>query len=378
MPLDKIKREFITFMEEVRSGEPYAKNFMGCLISTIIEPEPISQERMMELTGYSQATVSLTLQKLQFLMPIRTIRKIGDRKRYYTYDGPPERFVLDLWKTRVDAQIIDIKQIESVTEGMNKKPIRDSAFQRFMVYLKNMHLYLKLVYDLRNKGIAEFAHVLETGSYESLGLQSTKSLEKGILAEFLEKIRLVSLEYDSNRTLTSKIDKDYLLSKNEYYSKLKTNLNPLYSQTVANQMIVIHDVFVEGCTTQDELEKSTLLPRSTISEVLTQAVKIGIVGVTKKPGSRIKMYQPTISFTDLMLGNYDQVARHVSIVMPRLSEYILMVKRTRSKSKETKKFLEVLKSLEKAYAFTRDFSNSTKVEMVIRLKEEYDRGFVFI
>ena len=121
-----------------------------------------------------------------------------------------------------------------------------------------------------------------------------------------------------------------------------------------------------------------LLPRSTISEVLAQSVKIGIVGVTKKQGLRIKLYQPAISFTDLMLGNYDLVARHISEVMPRLSDYTMMVKRTRSKSKETKKFLKILKSLEKAYAFTRDYSNAMKAEMVKRLKEEYDRGFVFI
>jgi len=56
----------------------------------------------------------------------------------------------------------------------------------------------------------------------------------------------------------------------------------------------------------------------------------------------------------------------------------MMVKRTRSKSKEAKKFLEILKNLEKAYAFTRDYSNAMKAEMVKRLKEEYDRGFVFI
>ncbi len=378
MTLTEIKREFVRLMEEVRVGEPYAKNFMGCLISIIIEPEPISQERIMELTGCSQGTVSLTLQKLQFLMPIRTVRKIGDRKHYYTYNGPPERFVLDLWKTRVKAQAIDIKHIESVIEEMSKKSNRDSAFERFVTYLKNIWLYMKLVHDLRNVGITEFAHVLETVSYESFNLQSAKSLEKGQLADFLEKIRRASLEFDSNHALTNKANKQYLLSKNEYYSGLKTNLNPLYSQTVANQMIVIHDVFVKGCTTQDELEKSTLLPRSTISEELKQFVKIGVIGVTKSPNSRIKMYHPTISFIDLMLSNYDQVARHVSIVLPRLSDYILKVERIRSKSKEAKKFLEILKSIENAYAFTRDYSNAMKVEMVKRLKEEYDRGFIFI
>ncbi|MBY8998080.1 MAG: hypothetical protein KGD60_10120 [Candidatus Thorarchaeota archaeon] len=375
MTLTKIKREFVRLMEEGRVGEPYAKNFMGCLMSIIIEHEPISQERMMELTGYSQATVSLVLQKLQILMPIRTTRKIGDRKHYYSYDGPPERFVLDLWQKRLDAQAIDIRQIESSIEGMSRKTDRDAASERFYDYLKNLQLYLKLVYDLRNTGIAKFERVLGTDSYES---QSMKSLEKGVLAKFLKRLRQTSAESDSNRKLKGKALKNYLHSKNEYYSGLKTNLNPLYSQTVANQMIVVHDVFVEGCTSQEELEKSTLLPRSTISDVLAVSVKIGIIRVTKKQGSRIKLYQPVISFTDLMLGNYDLVARHISEVMPRLSKYTMMVKRTRTKSKEAKKFLEILKNLERAYAFTRDYSNAMKVEMVKRLKEEYDRGFVFI
>ena len=108
----------------------------------------------MELTGYSQATVSLMLQKLQILMPIRTVRKIGDRKHYYSYIGPPERFVLDLWQKRLDAQAIDIRQIESTIEGMSRKTDRDAASERFYDYLKNLQLYLKLVYDLRHTGIA--------------------------------------------------------------------------------------------------------------------------------------------------------------------------------------------------------------------------------
>jgi hypothetical protein len=79
-----------------------------------------------------------------------------------------------------------------------------------------------------------------------------------------------------------------------------------------------------------------------------------------------------------MLSNYDQVARHISQVMPRLTEFIELTKKMRPKSVETKWFLKILIGFEKAYSFTRDFSNSMKVEMVIRMKEEYDRGFVFI
>ncbi|MHA2058617.1 MAG: hypothetical protein ACXACG_12415 [Candidatus Thorarchaeota archaeon] len=377
MTLDKIKREFIRYMEEVRSGEPYTKNFIGCLFSIIIEPEPINQERIMELTRYSQASASLTLQKLQFLMPIRTIRKIGDRKHYYSYDGSPERFVLDLWQSRLEAQAIDIKQIESMIEKMRELTDRNTALNRFVDYLKNLQLYLTLVHELRIKGTTEFERVLDSRSFEDVSLQDVKTLEKGKLADFLEQLRKTSLENNVIQ-LEPKIQNEYILAKNDFYSSLKTNLNPLYSQTVANQMIVVHDVFLEGSVTQEQIEKSTLLPRSTISDVLARSVKIGIVKVTRKEGSRVKLYQPTISFMDLVLSNYDQVARHISVVMPRLSEFILAVKKTRSKSKTTKQFLEILNSLKAAYSFTWDYSNSLKVEMISRLKEEYDRGFVFI
>ena len=377
MTLDKIKQEFIRYMEEVRSGEPYAKNFMGGLVSIIVEPEPISQERIMELTGNSQGTVSLTLQKLQLLMPIRTTRKIGDRKHYYIYNGSPERFILDLWQKRIEAQILDMKQLEAMIEKMKDKADRNAAFERFFNYLKNLNLYHKLVHELRSKGISKFEQSIDSGSLESLSLKDSGALEKGRLAEFLGHLRITSMK-DIESPPKDKSLNEYTRTKNDYYSGIKTNLNPLYSQMVANQMMVIHEVFVEGTVTQEQIEKSTLLPRSTISEILSQSVKIGIVRVSKKGSSRIKLYQPAISFSDLMLSNYDQVARHISQVMPRLTEFIELTKKMRPKSVETKWFLKILIGFEKAYSFTRDFSNSMKVEMVIRMKEEYDRGFVFI
>jgi DNA-binding transcriptional regulator GbsR (MarR family) len=353
MSLEEIKREFIRYMEEVRSGEPYAKNFMGCLLAIIIEPEPVSQERIANLTKYSQATISLTLQKLQFLMPIRTVRKIGDRKHYYVHDSPPERFVLDLWQMRLKAQTIDIDQIERMIERVGENGSRNSKSVRFYNYLKNLHLYLRIVHELRNMSVAKFEQILETESFENLQVHDAKALQSGKLAKFLENLRSATSDYVGIP-------------------------NPLYSQVVANQLLVIHDVFLEGTVTQKEIENSTLLPRSTISEVLTSFVKMGIIRVSKKEGSRIKLYQSAISFTDLMLSNYDQLASHISEAMPRLSEFILATRKSHSKSKEGKKFLEILRSLEKAYSFTRDISISMKVEMVARLKEESEKGFVLI
>ncbi|MHA2462876.1 MAG: hypothetical protein ACXAEJ_16745 [Candidatus Thorarchaeota archaeon] len=204
-----------------------------------------------------------------------------------------------------------------------------------------------------------------------------QKLEKGVLADFLENLRLESIETDVGHTFKDEELREYLSLKNEYFTNIKVNLNPLYSQVVANQMLVLHDVFLDGYKTQEQIEESTLLPRSTISEILAQSVKRNIVKVTKKEGSRTKFYQPAISFVDLMLGNFDQLAKHISIVMPRLSEFISMTHKITPRSKKTRKFLEVLRNIKKAYSFTREFSKSMKVEMVIRLKEELERGFVF-
>ncbi|MHA2286990.1 MAG: hypothetical protein ACXABZ_14085 [Candidatus Thorarchaeota archaeon] len=374
MKLEKIKREFVKYMEVVRAADPYPKKFFGCLISILIEPEPTSQERIMEMTGYSQGTVSLTLQKIQLIMPLKTIKMRGERKHYYEYDSPPERFILDLWQKRVEAQAIDILQIKQMLEKVRKKATKNPALKRLGTYLENMKQYLNLVHELRTHGIEQFEKVLEAGSFDSVNLQNAKLLEKGVLADFLENLRLESIETDVGHTFKDEELREYLSLKNEYFTNIKVNLNPLYSQVVANQMLVLHDVFLDGYKTQEQIEESTLLPRSTISEILAQSVKRNIVKVTKKEGSRTKFYQPAISFVDLMLGNFDQLAKHISIVMPRLSEFISMTHKITPRSKKTRKFLEVLRNIKKAYSFT---SKSMKVEMVIRLKEELDRGFVF-
>jgi len=375
MPLEEIKREFVRFMEEVRATDPYPRNFMGCLISIIIDPEPISQERIVDLTGYSQATVSMTLQKLKLLMPIRTIRTRGDRRHYYAYDGPPERFIIELWQKRLEAQAISTHQIEKVLDEVKKKSTRNKSLKRFKDYLEYLLLVMRIVSELRTSGVQEYEDVMNTKSLSELKDKDISSLGDGELVEFLSKLRGQSLESAKGLIDADAHQKEM---KREYFSGIKTGFNPLFSQDAANQMIVIHSVFLEGWMTQQQIEDVTLLPRSTISEVLTQSVKAGIIKVTKKEGSRIKFYQPAVSFTDLMLGNFIQVEMHVSHVMPKLKEYTKRVRKVSNSLNRKKPFLNALKSLEEAYAFTQHYSRIMKIRMIADLKEKIDSGHVFI
>jgi DNA-binding transcriptional regulator GbsR (MarR family) len=377
MKLEKIKREFIRYMEEVHGGDPYPRNFYGCLLSIINEPEPVSQERIIELTGYSQATVSLTIQKIQLLMPVRKIRKPGDRKLYYQYDDP-NRFILDITQRRVDIQDLDTKSVEPILEIVDGKVRQDSVYKRFQLYLRNLLLYLNLIHKLRTESAAKFENALKKGSLDGINLQDLSILESGKLADFIVQLREASKQ---NGTVSPNEDprpQEYLSLKHEYFSQIKSNLNPLYSQTLANNFIIIHDIIIEGCTTQEKIERSTLLPRSTISEVLTNVVDRGVLKVTKQKGSRIKYYELAIPFSDLMLSYFDRAANYILTVRNRLSEFAEEVRKLRSESIESKKFLGFLENLERAYSFSFAFSLNMKVNIIKRLKDEYDSGFVFI
>ena len=143
-------------------------------------------------------------------------------------------------------------------------------------------------------------------------------------------------------------------------------------------MMVLHDVFLERSTTQEMIEKSTLLPRSTISELLSQLVKLGVIKVTKKDGTRIKLYQPAISFTDYMLSYNERLGYQMVTAKAKLSKFISATRKISPKSQEVKKFHDVLEIFLKAYSFTEDFTKGFKAKMVTRLKQSYDNGFVFI
>ena len=374
MNLEKVKRSFISYMEEVHGGNPYPRNLFGCLISVLTEREPVSQERIVELTGYSQATVSLTMQKIQLLLPVRTVKKKGDRKHYYLYDDAPTSFVLDLLQRRVDVHDVDPKLIESVLERTKAVPDKDSSLSKFETYLENMKLYLTLIHQNRAASVEPFKQALAAGSVEGLNLQNASVLNEGELADFIATLREVT-SIPEQEALVETSSRDLLFLKNEYFTGIKTNLNPLFSQAIANQLVVVHSILVDGCTTQDRIEKTTLLPRSTISEVLGNAVKRGIIRVS---GSRPKLYYPVVSFSDLMLASFDRVAAYISSVMTRLSEFVTATGKIRTKSKEATGFLDFLKGLCKAYSLALAFSLNMKVQTVRQLKQEYNREFVFM
>jgi DNA-binding transcriptional regulator GbsR (MarR family) len=376
MTLEKIKREFIAYMEGAHSGYPYPRNLFGCLLAILVEPNPVTQERIMELTGYSQTAVSLTIQKIQLLFPVKKIKKSGDRKHYYIYDGSPNSFLLDLTRKRVDVQDIDLNFIQAMLEKAQEMEKRSKSIGRFIDYLNNMKLYLSQNHALRTASADSFKTALVSGSMKGINLQDSRLLEEAELANFLKQLREVSSSANDSPLGKSESSDEYLSLKRDYFSGLKENLNPLYSQELVNRMIVFHYILLEGRATQDAIEEATLLPRSTVSESLKNPVERGLLKVQKK--SRTKIYQSGISFVELQLGSYDRAALFFHTVNEKLSKLVKDAQTIRPVSENVKSFLSILETFEQAYSFTLAFSRHMKVEMVKILKDEYERGFVFI
>jgi DNA-binding transcriptional regulator GbsR (MarR family) len=373
MRLEKIKRAFIRWMEEVHGGDPYPRNFYGCLLSIMVEPEPVSQERIMELTGFSQATVSLTIQKIQLLFPIRTIKKVGERKHYYEYDTP-DQFSLDLTQRRTEVQDLDTKFIVPILEKAKTEMKKDPSLRRFVDYLSNLLLYLNLIHEIRRTNAKVFERAMEDGTFDTNDVLPITALKRKPLSDFLVQLKEASNKYElplvGDDSSPSNLKRSYLTG-------VKSNFNPLFSQALANQYMVAHAVLLEGSTTQEQIESLTQLPRSTISEVLSKVEKRGVVKVTKKEGSRVKYYHPGVLFSQLMLGYFDRAAMYIDSTKNRLSDFVAQTRKVRPTT-DSNKLVEVLKSLERAYTFALALSHDMKVRMVMRLKEEHERGFVFI
>ena len=94
MNLDYIKKDFVMWMDKTHTGLLFPKNYFGCMIAILIEQEPIPQDRIIALTGYSRTTISQMLKMLQVNFPVTVIKKPGSRKKYFTIETGTREFMI--------------------------------------------------------------------------------------------------------------------------------------------------------------------------------------------------------------------------------------------------------------------------------------------
>jgi DNA-binding transcriptional regulator GbsR (MarR family) len=367
MTLDDLKRDFIEYMEKA-TGASYPRNFFGCLTAIIIEEGPTTQDRIIELTGYSKAAVSVALQKIQLALPVNMLKFMGDRKHYYEYKGGPEDFLIDLMRRRVDVADLDLEMVRTFQKKAEMRVTKHPSFRRLLDYFEELGLYLELMYSIRIESLDKFRAVLVSGSFDGVDLPEASAVNSGKLAVFLDNLMVSEERSGRERVLIKdKPPLDYVELKRKYFSAVKTGLNSLYAQKAANLVIILHDVIIERAVTQEMLQESTQLPRSTISDTLTLAVEQGIIEFDKLSGSRTKIYRPAITLTGLILNYYNRSFAYGSNTRKKIIDLVNRMKDVPVKDSKYFEFLEKLNALERAYAIAEEFSIRNKAEFVKEL-----------
>ncbi len=188
MQLEEIRKEFVAWMEKVHAGLAYPRNFFGCLAAIVIEENAVTQERIQKLTGYSRATVSLALQKIQLHLPVRVNRKPGERKHYYQYEGDAERFLVALGQQRVETPDLDTALITGMLAKKQFDAPQNEEIQSFRRYLTTFRFHSELMYSMRMNYTSEFENALSSGNLKDGGLPPLRTSQRKEIEAYQKKI----------------------------------------------------------------------------------------------------------------------------------------------------------------------------------------------
>ncbi|MBN2228282.1 MAG: hypothetical protein JW779_01740 [Candidatus Thorarchaeota archaeon] len=353
MTPEEVKRDFIAFMERLHSRDAYPRNFFGVLTCLLIEHDSVSQDRIVELTNYSQAAVSIALQKIQLVMPVTTIKKTGDRKKYYTFNGSPEDFVLMLMKKRTDVSDIDKQMVKELLNRTESLPRKHKSVTRFSNHLKGLLSLLNFMEDVRKRSIELLRKSLETGKFSESYLSDLSKIKINEITRILSHISPTNLSSQESTQAQHVFPSEFLALKREFSKGIQRSINPLFSQSAAHLVMVIHSVMIDGSSTQEAIQESTELSRSTISEILSHGLERQLLRVERVSGSRVKIYLPNISLGGLLTSHY---SRSVSYSKSVRSKVIELISKIDTNNQDSRDLLKALHEIKCVYSILEDFT----------------------
>ncbi len=373
MDIDDAKKKFIRKMDDIHSNIMYPKFYFGCLMAIISESEPVTQERIMELTGYSRGYVSLTLKQLQMNLPIRTIKKPGKRKKFITYAGSPVSYLLDLLSSRIMKPDFDSSFLSGIASELDHLRKIDDNAERFNDFVHNLILHDEIHREIREIALQELGHAFKVGSFLKNVL--TFKLDKEV-ATFFTTFDENRVDFNCTRDMVKTHTAKYTQLKDEYFQSFRETLSPLFRASANNYSLVLHEVLIEECSTQESIEKSTKLPQSTISELLKQLIGEGYIAKKRIKGHRRVLYYPKASLTSLILLRFDRLDRYSSMVLASLDDILDMIEN--SKSKDVEEFRSILGQIKMRNIMLQQYSDRMRNLSKQKIYEKYQEGFRLI
>ena len=296
MNAEEIKQFFVEFMEEKHAGLIFPKKYFGCLMAVFIEQKPITQDRIKQITNYSPTTISQMLKIIEVNFPLKQIKIPGDRKKYYILDISPRDFMVDFLLLVIDSYTERVDFVPPLIKELEPYCQYHVRFDIFKNYLTKMYdssiKYMTLLSDTAE----EFRNLMTTGQ-----INDPELLDKDLFhsQRNLEAVQSSSSSIDHIEN--EELLEIYTQIKTKFYQQIKENLTG--SQKTLIRIIIGTELLLEQRPiTQQEIEKSTQLQRSTISDTLNSLLEREMIHLIKKPKDRKKYYEAIQSWETRMIS----------------------------------------------------------------------------
>ncbi|MFX1247565.1 MAG: hypothetical protein ACFFBQ_09300 [Promethearchaeota archaeon] len=321
-----IKREFIKFMEEKHSGLLFPKNFFGCMMAVFIEQEPITQDKIKELTNYSKTTISQMLTLLQVNFPVIQIKKLKIRKKFYTINMTAREFMITFLRMLIEAYKDKVDFILPLIEEIQPCITKHQKFRDFSEFLRKSYEYGTLYLNLFSDTTDEFHTLIKTGDIDTNHLFNANLLNSPESQTYIQSLLnppKLPISVPIQRIGDKELSKIYIRLKNKFYQKFRENLTSARSQTAIARTILGTELFLENRPlTQKELEQASGFQRSIISDTLKSLLNMKMVQLIKKPGDRKKYYIIVQSWDTRTIHRFRLNIRYAAEMRQSISDLI--------------------------------------------------------
>jgi DNA-binding transcriptional regulator GbsR (MarR family) len=375
MDILDIKREFIGFMDEKYSGYLFPKSYFTVMMTLFIEQTPITQDKIIELSGVSRTIVSQMLNLLRINFPLRQIKKPKIRKRYFTIDLSVKDFILAFFTSIIQTYTSKVDFIIPIIEDVSQHNISHVRFRSFLKYLKDFHYFSSLYSLLLTDNIDKLSDLLKIGEFSGQfidhKLVSSKET-KQIMQLLIHPAGDVPYTLEE-RIEDEKLKEKYTEFKNRYYKEFRENFTLHGSQNSIARMIIGTELLLEKRPlTQKEIEETTQFHRSTISDILNLLIEMKMVTVIKKPGDRKKYYSMIQSWDARTITRFNLEIRN-GLEMKKIIEDLIVETENASNSEEKYRMLDFFEELTYSYQKYVEFFQLLKMKYFeIRIKDYID------
>ncbi|MFX1533676.1 MAG: hypothetical protein ACFFDI_05525 [Promethearchaeota archaeon] len=374
MILDDLKKEFIVYMENLHAHYVFPKNYFGCLIAVFIEQQPVTQERIEDLTGYSRTTISQMLKLIQVNFPLKQIKEPGKRKKFYEFNIDPTEFMINLFQRLLEFYKDKVDFLPPLIEEINPHAQKSARFLNFRNFMENFYRLSNLFFRLTSETAEEFTEMMRTGRIDASELPTLNLLRSPETLEFLQNL-LKALEPSSNFDEPSSEQNNsflklYIEFKHKYYQEVRRNLI-VGSQNLLSFNIIATELLIEQRPiSQEEIETSTNFHRSIISDTLKRLQSVGLVEVIKKPGHRKKYYQTRHSWDSLMFNKFTRNVNYAEKAKGKIKTLIKQLETIKSDSNEYQSLLTFFKKIYNSFDLYEQYFHLLEAKYIkIRMQE---------